>query len=137
MPSSLLIMESVVSARARGRWQRLVDRLLPSAGTVEADELQEQVRDLRATSIAQAPLATQLTVSGTVRAVTLRPRGQVAALEADLYDGSGAVTLIWLGRRSIRGINPGRTMMASGRITERGDRRVMFNPLYELLPERT
>jgi hypothetical protein len=129
-------MSSVLGGSTRRRWQRLVDRVLPSAGAVEADELQQQVRGLAATPLAEAPLATPVTVSGTIRAVTLRPRGEVAALEAELYDGSGAMTLIWLGRRSIRGVTPGRAVVAFGRITERADRRVMFNPQYELLPER-
>lgn len=119
------------------RWNRLVDRVLPSAGTVEADELREQSKDRSATAVCDAPLAVPVTVCGTIRAVTLRPHGQIPALEADIYDGSGALTLIWLGRRSIRGINPGRTLTGTGRITQRGDRRVMFNPLYELLPDHS
>lgn len=118
-------------------WNRLVDRILPSEDTVEADELQAQARVMSATPISDAALAAPVTVCGTIRAVTLRPHGQIPALEAELYDGSGALTLIWLGRRSIRGIDPGRALKGRGRITERGDRRVMFNPLYELLPDRT
>lgn len=129
-------MNSAVQEPTRGRWARLVNRILPAAGVVEADELQEQARVLSATTLANAPLATPLTVCGTVRAVTLRPRGEIPALEAELYDGSGSLTVVWLGRRVIRGIDPGRGLTATGRITERGDERVMFNPLYELLPGR-
>ena len=33
----------------------------------------------------------------TLRSVTLRPVDGVSCLEAELYDGSAAVTLIWLG----------------------------------------
>ena len=114
---------------------RLLDRWVPSAGEMEADELREKVRDLRCVMVADAPHAVPITVSGTLRTVTLRPRADVQALTAELYDGSGTVTLVWLGRRAIRGITPGRTVMATGRITRRGDRLVMFNPTYELLPE--
>ena len=43
-------------------------------------------------------------VAGTLRAVTLRPRGTSLTMEADLWDGTGSVTLVWLGRRDIPGI---------------------------------
>ena len=53
-------------------------------------------------------------------------------MEADLWDGTGNVTLIWLGRRDIAGIQPGRRMIVHGRIaTVRGDRTI-YNPRYEL-----
>ncbi len=113
---------------------RLLRRWLPSADEVEADELRERARDLRCMAVAEAQLAVPVTIGGTLRTVTLRPRVQVAALEAELYDGSGTVTLIWLGRRVIRGITPGRSLTATGRVTRQTHRTVMFNPTYELLP---
>ena len=74
-----------------------------------------------------------MTVLGTVRSMTLRPRAGTPALEVELYDGSGRVTLVWLGRREIAGIAPGRQLRATGRITSDGARRVIFNPRYELV----
>jgi hypothetical protein len=56
----------------------------------------------------------------------------VPALEAELYDGSGIVTLIWLGRRRIAGIEPGRQIKVSGLVGSQHAERVMFNPGYEL-----
>jgi hypothetical protein len=53
-------------------------------------------------------------------------------LEAELYDGTGTVSLIWLGRRRIAGIEPGRTLVVRGRISKQGPRRVIYNPWYEL-----
>ncbi|MCL2455702.1 MAG: OB-fold nucleic acid binding domain-containing protein [Micrococcales bacterium] len=72
------------------------------------------------------------TVSGVLRSVTLRPREGVPALEAELYDGSGALDLIWLGRREIAGIVPGRRLTAEGMVTRNHGRRVIFNPRYQL-----
>ena len=71
-------------------------------------------------------------VQGSLRTVTLRPRGGVPALEAELYDGTGLLTLVWLGRRRIAGIEPGRQIKVVGRIGVPQDARVMFNPRYEL-----
>src|SRR5690606_31591762 len=42
-----------------------------------------------------------VTLAGRLRTVTYSPRTQQPALEAELYDGTGSVTLVWLGRRSI------------------------------------
>jgi len=55
----------------------------------------------------------QATVCGTLRSVTLRPRAGVPALEAELYDGSGSLYVVWLGRRHIAGIEPGRRLRIS------------------------
>jgi hypothetical protein len=71
-------------------------------------------------------------VLGTVRAMTIRPRAGVPALEAELYDGSGTVTLVWLGRRTISGLGPGRQIRATGRITKSEGRKLIYNPKYEL-----
>ena len=57
-------------------------------------------------TISEAPDRTAVRLSGSLRTVTLRPRGGVPALEAELFDGSGALTLVWLGRRQITGISP-------------------------------
>jgi hypothetical protein len=56
----------------------------------------------------------------------------VPALEAELYDGSALITIIWLGRRRIGGIEPGRNLQVEGRIGVHDGARVMFNPRYEL-----
>jgi hypothetical protein len=82
--------------------------------------------------INEAPDRDLVTIQGTLRTVTLRPRGGVPALEAELYDGSGAITVLWLGRRKIVGIFPGRSIRVTGRIGVHGGARVMYNPRYDL-----
>ena len=52
--------------------------------------------------------------------------------DVDLYDGSRTINLIWLGRRRITGIAPGRSLQVEGRIGVQDKSRVMFNPRYEL-----
>ena len=58
-------------------------------------------------------------------------------LEVELRDGSGGVTLVWLGRRQIPGIDAGRTLKVQGRISCHEGRRLVYNPRYELLPTPT
>jgi amino acid transporter len=73
-------------------------------------------------------------VAGMLRAVTLRPHGTSLTMEADLWDGTGNITLIWLGRREIAGIQPGRRIVVHGRLTNVRGERAIYNPSYELRP---
>jgi hypothetical protein len=117
-----------------GVLRRTVSRLATSAKVHEAEQLQKGCVEMGATPVADLPRRELVTVAGTLRTVTLRPRAGVPALVADLYDGSGSVCLIWLGRRQIPGIDPGRSIVAYGRITSDGEQPVIFNPRYELRP---
>ena len=74
------------------------------------------------------------TVCGTIRTVTLPPRRSVPALVAEVWDGNGSVNLVWIGRRSIGGIEPGVFVRAEGRVAEVRGTPTIFNPSYEILP---
>lgn len=114
--------------------QRLFKRLTSSQDQLEADELLEGTQERGATPINRCGDRERVTVSGTLRTVTLRPRAGVPALVAELYDGSGTVSLVWLGRRRVPGIEPGRVIVAGGRITHHQGGPVIYNPRYELRP---
>lgn len=85
-------------------------------------------------AISEAPDRQVVKLRGSLQTVTLRPRAGVPALEAELNDGSGAIVVVWLGRRRIAGIDPGRAIEVQGRIGEHDGTRVMYNPRYELIP---
>jgi RecG-like helicase len=70
---------------------------------------------------------------GTITVLTMKPRSGTAWLEAEFNDGSGTVTLIWMGRRAIPGITAGRELTVSGRVSYVDGRRRLYNPLYELV----
>ena len=116
-----------------GWWQRWTR----SQAQVEADELQERVHEADDLDLSRIDCCTPgetVTVSGMVRSVTIRPRSNVPAMEIDLYDGSGSVSVVWLGRRRIPGIDPGRSMVVRGRLTCNTDSPTIYNPRYELKP---
>ena len=117
----------------KGRLRRSISRWANSADQ-HARDLREEHQARGGLSIAEAPDREPVTLMGTLRTVTLRPRGGVPALEAELFDGSDALTLVWLGRRRITGIAPGRGLRVEGRIGVQDKTRIMFNPRYELLP---
>jgi hypothetical protein len=52
-------------------------------------------------------------------------------LRADL-GGPDRITVIWLGRTHIAGIEPGRVLAVEGMVSQQGGRRIMYNPRYDL-----
>lgn len=117
-----------------GVLRRALSRLATSDKEHEAAELRQDCTLSGCTAVADVTARERVTVTGTLRTVTLRPRAGVPALVADLYDGSGSISLVWLGRRQIPGIDPGRKLVCFGRVTVDHDRPVIFNPRYELRP---
>lgn len=117
-----------------GRLRRMIGRFTATRDEIEAQELREGAADAGGTPIGNCCDREQAMICGTLRTVTFRPRAGVPALEAELYDGSGTVALVWLGRRRIAGIEPGRAIRVSGRIALTEGRPVIFNPRYELRP---
>jgi hypothetical protein len=104
-----------------------------NADDQHARELRETTRAGRCDLIADCADRTPVRLRGTLRTVTLRPRGGVPALEAELFDGSDALVLVWLGRREIAAITPGRSVEVEGRIGRHGRDRIIYNPRYTLL----
>lgn len=118
----------------RGGFRSFLRRLTAGQAELEAAELQDDLERHGATPIASCGDRRRFCVAGTLRTVTLRPRGGAPALEAELYDGSDVIDLVWLGRRKIIGIEPGRVVRAEGVVSMQDGRKVMFNPRYELRP---
>jgi hypothetical protein len=118
-------------SQVKGRLRQSLSRWANSSH-LEARELRIDVAKAGCCPIAEAEDRSHVELQGSLRTVTLRPRGGVPALEAELWDGSGTITLIWLGRRRIAGIEPGRAVKVEGRIGVHDTTRVMYNPRYEL-----
>jgi hypothetical protein len=116
--------------------RRFFRRLTASEEELEAEELQRDATKSGCALAGTVHRGEMVTVSGRLRTVVYTPRTNLPTLEADLYDGSDVVTLVWLGRRHIAGIEPGRALTARGRVALRGDRKVIYNPFYELDPVR-
>lgn len=105
---------------------------LASRAEIEADEERAETERRGCTAVADLTSRQRAQVSGVLRSVTLRSRQTVPALEADLYDGSGVLRVVWLGRRQIAGIEPGRRLRVEGLVSLLDSRPTMFNPRYEL-----
>jgi amino acid transporter len=113
-------------------------RLLADRASQHAAEVRKEVSTLtgidgrQCVPIAESQHRERVELAGTLEAVTTRPRGGSLTMEAELWDGTGRVTLVWLGRREIAGIQPGRRIVVHGRLTSQHGHRTIFNPSYEL-----
>ena len=117
--------------------RRLLRRLVATDSELDAEDLQQASARIGAMPVVECPRGKRVTVSGRLTAVVYTPRTNLPTLEAELFDGSGTVTLVWLGRRRIPGIEPGRSLCAEGRVAVRDDRKVIYNPRYTLEPSES
>lgn len=117
-----------MGARAATGWRRLLPGSRPG-DDIDPAPVEEHV-------VEPEPLIRERELAdlvGTVNAVTLRPRAtHLSDLVAEMVVEEQVVRLIWLGRRSIAGIEPGRSLTAHGRICVEHGVPTIFNPAYEL-----
>jgi hypothetical protein len=113
-------------------FRKFFRRLVASEAELDAEELQRSTAASGCIPACDAKRGQLVSISGRLRTVVYTPRTNLPTLEADLWDGSDVVTLVWLGRRHIAGIEPGRQLTVRGRLAIRDDRKVIYNPYYEL-----
>ena len=125
-----------MTTRTWPRLRQALSRMVAPQDEVHAEQEREHAGRMGGTQVSRLVTRSSATVCGTLRSVTLRPRAGVPALEAELYDGSGSIVLVWLGRRQIAGIEPGRRLRVHGMVTEAEGQQAVFNPRYELMPRQ-
>lgn len=110
--------------------------LVASQVDIDSAKLRDDLELIGASAASKCIVGESVKVRGTIRAIRVRPQGSVPMVEAELWDGTGYLTLLWLGRRQILGVTPGRILVVDGRIS-RGPKMqpAIYNPRYELLPD--
>lgn len=121
-----------MTAPTGGRLRGLLRRLTATEEELDAEALRAECTRTGCRPVGDVHRGELVSVTGRLRTVVYTPRTNLPTLEADLYDGSDVVTLVWLGRRQIAGIEPGRALTARGRVAIRDRRKVIYNPYYEL-----
>ena len=122
----------MTETRSPGWLSKALHRLTADDHSIDAEELRAGAAIAGCEPLASCRKGEVVTVTGRLKSVIYTPRETVPTLEAELFDGSGSVTLVWLGRRRIPGIEPGRTVTARGRFAAFDGKRVIYNPWYEL-----
>jgi hypothetical protein len=69
------------------------------------------------------------TLAGRIDSVTNHARPW-AWVDVALSDGTGTITLRFLGRRAVPGLRPGRSLTVEGTPSHAGPLLIMLNPLY-------
>ena len=87
------------------------------------------------TLIAEMPNRVSTVVAGRVRALRVHPWNGAPSLEVTLADETGAINLVFTGRRSIAGVRAGTIMSVQGTAGMHHGVRVVLNPAYHLLVE--
>ncbi len=105
----------------------------------ESDEarLAEETRSWACTvpgtvPIAEAPLRKPVKVAGVVRRITVLPMEGNESLEAVVSDGTGEMTVVFMGRRALPGLNLGTRVIVAGVAGRQRDGTLrMVNPKFE------
>jgi RecJ-like exonuclease len=84
------------------------------------------------TAIASVTWRQRAKVRGRVKAVRVQPLAGVPTLECTVYDETGGLAVVFLGRREIPGIRPGATLTAEGMVSDHQGRLAILNPAYQL-----
>ena len=72
-------------------------------------------------------------IQGRVTAIRTAPSGAAPVINVEIWDETGGVTLQFLGRREIRGLDIGSELRAEGMVAENDGKMTILNPSYELL----
>ncbi len=72
-------------------------------------------------------------VAGRVRSVKVQPWAGAPSLECVLADPSGRLTVTFMGRRQVPGIEPGSRLVAEGVVINRRGQPTILNPIYRII----
>ena len=114
---------------------RAKKRFTASVADLDKARLQDRYQGLDITNICDVKLREPARFGGEVQSLRVVPRAGSSSLEITVSDGSGArAVAVFLGRRSLPGLEPGRGVVLEGVPRKEGHRTVMLNPAYTLLP---
>jgi hypothetical protein len=113
--------------------KKMVERLTRPVEDIDREQLTAFCDARHLTAMDEIALRTRVKVGGEVRSVRIVPRAGAPALEVTVTDGRGSVVGVFLGRRKIAGLSPGRRVAFEGVTARDGKRFLLFNPIYELL----
>lgn len=118
-----------------GWFRRFFSRMAETDEARLADEIREWASGRPGTvRIAEAPVRSRVKLAGVVKRITVHPLEGSESLEALLTDGTGEVSVVWMGRRAIPGLTLGTKVVVEGVVAEQRSGRKMVNPAFEFSP---
>ena len=127
--------ESVATVRAgRAGGSGAGPATVPGPDTAGSPEATEGLRAVpNRTPIAEATWRRHVTVVGRVRSVRVAPQHDAPTLEIVIVDDTGAISVVFLGRRALAGVGIGTRLVVEGTVGIHKARLAMLNPTYHLL----
>lgn len=114
--------------------KKVVERLTKPVEELDREQLEAYCDVLGVTPLNEITPRTPVKIAGEIRAVRIVPRAGAPALEVTVTDGRGSAVAVFLGRRKIAGLSPGRRLILKGVAGRDNTRVLLYNPEYELLP---
>ncbi|GED97835.1 OB-fold nucleic acid binding domain-containing protein [Gordonia crocea] len=115
-----------------GYLRRMTRRLVEDLEVSDAAEIADESRAQGAQCASECSRGEEVRIFGELRSVQTCSKSAKAGVVAEFFDGTDTVTLKWLGRNRIPGIEPGRKLWVTGRVGEHDGTKVIFNPYYDL-----
>jgi len=113
--------------------RKMVERLKKPIEERDREALEQYCDALGATPMDEITPRRPVRVAGEIRSVRIVPRAGAPALEVSVTDGRGSVVAVFLGRRKLAGMKPGRRLFVNGVAGRDGRRYLIYNPEYQLL----
>jgi len=115
-----------------GPFRRFLLRMAESDEQRLAEEIQGWAATVPGTvRIRDAPTRSRVKVAGVVKRITVRPLEGFESLEALVSDGTGEMSVLWMGRRSIPGLTLGTRIVVEGVVAKKRGGLKMVNPTFE------
>ncbi len=114
-------------------FRKTVHRLTTPVEQLDREDLAAFCAASGFTAIGDLEPRSRAATGGEVRSVRIVPRAGAPALEVTFSDGQHSATAVFLGRRKIAGMTPGRRLAIEGMVARDGKQRVLYNPRYTFL----
>ena len=115
-----------------GALRRFFDRLSESDEARLAAEIRTWSETVPGTvRISEAPKRDRVKIAGVIKRITVFPMQDHETLEALVSDGTGEVTVVFMGRRGIGGLSLGTRVVMRGVLGEQRGGMRMINPVLE------
>ncbi len=115
-----------------GAIRRFFDRLTESDESRMASDIEVWSATVPDTTrIGEAPPRGKVKIAGVIKRITVFPMADHESLEALVSDGTGEVTVVFMGRRGIGGLSLGTRVVVEGVMGEQRGARKMINPRLE------
>ena len=114
-------------------FKKMVERLTKPTDEIDREQLAEFCDARLLTPMDEIVGRQPVRVGGEIRSVRIVPRAGAPALEVSVTDGRGSVVAVFLGRRKLAGMKPGRRLYVNGVAGRDGRRFLIYNPEYQLL----